>query len=256
MAKLSAVARHSLAAVAFVASALTAAPAAFATATYDSLAELTLTLTGVTDTDRNSVTQGWSIDAAGYLYNTGATHSGSAGVDFDFVLAPATDLWIGDSVYQSSGSYGWATDGNGQSSAQTDLAITLENLSGQSLLFNFSYTAMIEAMVTGTPLDGDDGYAIAGIEIGDSLGFVDLLFNAHADLLFSPLTDADTLNGEFSIRLDDGGGDSIYGMIDSRGFASASDGPGYQDNTVREPTTIVLLMFGLAAIGILRQRTA
>jgi hypothetical protein len=235
---------------------LGAAPAAYATAVYDALAEYTLTLSSVTDLEGAPVERGWAVETEGSVYTADAVATGTANADYLVDLAPTVNLGIGDSVSQSSRAVGEASNGSADSYASTDLWVGVDNASGQALVFTFDYQAVVEAAVSG-PF-GDIAKGRASLEVADELEVFDTLLNVFVDLPLSPLSDSDADSGRYSFTLFDGESNLIAAMIDSVGQAYAESAlepaaaplPG----SVPEPGSIALILLGLAVIAKQRRK--
>lgn len=218
---------------------------AHAVATYDATASFLLTLVSVTDAVGDSVANDWSVEAEGTLFDEDTFEFGVANAATATVLPPYVSLGLGGTVFQSSRSFGSASDGWADSFAETDLEILVDNFSGQALTFRFDYEALIDALVSGSVANGDDALAFASVDLSDDLGFVDILIEGYADLIFGPLSDSPSESGSIVFTLADGEFNYIDGLIDTDGGALSEPIP--------EPATLALLGLGLAGIGYKRR---
>ena len=218
---------------------------ASAISTYDAMAEFTLTLTNVTDPLGNQVTSGWDVTAAGdgavFVTEVGAAiATGSISV-----IDPAVSMSILDSITQSSTSSGSASNGVAATDALTDLAIFVENNSGQALTFSFDFDAMTDAM-TSTVFPGIFSEASASVDMLDDLGYFNIQAFADAED-GNPSTGTGNISGSVQFVLLDGGFNLIDGFVDSFGSAEA----------VPVPAAVWLFGCGLLGmIGIARRKQA
>jgi len=222
------------------------APAAMAVSTYDAEASFSLTLADVTDMTGATVTSGWSVEALGDdlggvdLFEFGdASASGTTSV-----IDPAVSLSILDWITQTSTASGTATNGNSWTAALTALEIFVENISGQELTFSFDYDITATAWAT-----GDEAQANATVDMLDDLGFVDILAEADAEVMFGSAFSDDSQIGSFAFTLLDGEFNNISGFVDSIGSASAS--------AVPVPAAVWLFGSGLLGlVGVARRKKA
>ena len=220
------------------------APAAMAASTYDAAASFSLTLTDVTDAGGTTVTSGWIVEAFGDdfggidTFESGdASASGSTSV-----IDPAVSLNILDWITQTSTASGTATNGESWTDALTDLEIYVDNFSSQALTFSFEYDIIATASAT-----GDEATAGAAVDMLDDLGFVDILAVASADSIFGLAFDDASQSGSFAFTLMDGEFNTITGIVDSIGAASA----------VPVPAAVWLFGSGLLGlVGIARRKQA
>ncbi len=224
------------------------APAAMAISTYDAAASFSLTLTDVTDVTGATVTSGWSVDAFGsgdvFLTESGvASATGSISV-----VDPLVFLSIGTGITQSSTASGTATNGFAWTDALTDLAINVDNTSGQDLTFNFGFDIIALASAS-----GDLASANATVDFLDTLGAVNILAIASAGVgvpLPAGATGDASQSGVIQFTLGAGGVNSmsISGFVDSNGTA---------ESVVPVPAAVWLFGSGLLGlVGVARRKQA
>ena len=219
------------------------APAAMAVSTYDAEASFSLTLSDVTDMTGATVTSGWSVEVDGFSWGVDLFEFGDASASgTTSVIDPAVSLNILDWITQTSTASGTATNGDSWTDALTDLNIFVDNFSGQALTFSFYYDITAVAMAI-----GDEAQANATVDMLDDLGFVDILSIAAADAMFGSASADNSQIGSFAFTLLDGQFNTISGVVDSFGSASA----------VPVPAAIWLFGSGLLGlVGIARRKQA
>ena len=221
------------------------APVASAIATYDAMAEFTLTLTDVTDANGGQVTSGWDVTASGdgaIFFNDSGDASATGSIS---VIDPAVSMSILDSITQSSTSSGSATNGFASTDALTDLDISVDNFSGQALTFSFDFSAMTDVATT-TVIPGLFSEASATVDMLDDLGAVNIIADAYS-MDGNPATGSGDVIGIISFELMDGEFNLISGFVDSFGSAEA----------VPVPAAVWLFGSGLLGlVGIARRKQA
>ncbi|MDX2507653.1 MAG: VPLPA-CTERM sorting domain-containing protein, partial [Gammaproteobacteria bacterium] len=222
-------------------------PAAMAISSYDASASFSLTLNDVTDASGVQVTTGWSVDAFGsgvldFLDSGVASATGTISV-----VDPLVFLSIGTGITQSSTASGTATNGFAWTDALTDLAINVDNTSGQDLTFNFGFDIIALASAS-----GDLASANATVDFLDTLGAVNILAIASAGVgvpLPAGATGNASQSGFIEFTLGAGGVNSmsISGFVDSIGSAEA----------VPVPAAVWLFGSGLLGlVGVARRKRA
>jgi hypothetical protein len=212
-------------------------PTAQAISTYDASSSFSLTLTDVAGGGTS-----WYAEAFGDSL-VFLDDSGDATADASVSLVnPAVSLGIGDTITQTSSSFGSATNGIASTEALTDLGIDVANYAEQTLTFFFDWSLTLEAVATGDLLDAN---ASAAVDFLDDLGAVDILemmnvAGGQSDML--------TLDGSFEFELASGEINTIAGYVDSTGQAAS---------VVPVPAAVWLFGSGLIGlVGIARRKTS
>ncbi len=226
------------------------ATSASANALYQASTSFSLTLTGVTKANgMPSFGNHWSVSGYEYLIDDGMFTSGDGSTHYQDSTAAnsAVDLFVGDSVTVSTGSTGEAGLGIGESNIFTGLDLFIENNYWKDLVFSFEYKYLISATVNSTTwVDGDDAYALAGLDVLDDLFSIDILDEVTADLLYGPYQDQYAYSGSFSFRLAPYEVNYLSAYSYSEGSAIGA--------AVPEPSALLLMGLGIVALGASRLR--
>lgn len=223
---------------------------ASATVTYDGTAWLELTLTSVQDASATDISDTeWSVQAegAGFVdtFSDGTASAGGTISTAPVFPNPPLSLGVGGSVFQSSESFGSASDGFAQTFALTDLTVLIENNYIEDLTFAFDYEYLAEAAVEVLSPTALDAFARATVTAFDDFLDFDLDVEANVDLLLGPpLSESFTNSGSILLTAPASGSNTITAYIETEGFAEA----------VPEPVTIVLVAAGLVGVGTTRRR--